>query len=53
MENRSTNDKQPIVRPTFLRKNKILLLRKPNMELMKPLKSKIRSILCKSQNKSK
>ncbi|XP_027837034.1 uncharacterized protein LOC114119619 [Aphis gossypii] len=57
MENRSTNNKHPIalpiVRPIFPRKNKILLPRKPNIELMKPLKPKIRSILCKSQNKSK
>jgi len=53
MENISTKYKQPIVRPIFPRKNKILLPRKPNIEVMKPLKSKIRSILYKSQNKSK
>ncbi|XP_025204395.1 uncharacterized protein LOC112601152 [Melanaphis sacchari] len=40
MVNRSTSDKQPTVRPLFPRKNKILLPHKPNIEPMKPLKSK-------------
>jgi len=52
MENKSTNDKQPTIRPIFPRKNKILLPRKLNIEPIKPLKSKIRLILCKSQNKN-
>lgn len=54
MENRSTvNDKQPTLTPTFPRKNKILLLHKPNIEPKKPFKSKIRSLLYRSQNKNK
>lgn len=54
MENRSTiNDKQPTVPPIFPRKNKILQLHKTNIELKKPLKSKIRSLLYRPQNKNK
>jgi len=55
MENRSTNDKHPTVTvtPIFPRKNKILLPHKPNIEPKKPLKTKIRSLLCRSQNKNK
>lgn len=53
MENRSTNEEQSTVTPTFPRKNKILLLHKPNIEPKKPLKIKTRTLLCRSQNKNK
>jgi len=54
MENRSTKyEEQPTVTPTFLRKNKILLPHKPNIEPKKPLKTKLRTILYRSQNKNK
>lgn len=53
-ENRSIiNDKQPTAAPIFLRKNKISLLHKPNIEPKKPLKSKLRYLLDRIQNKSK
>jgi len=53
-ENRSIiNDKQPTVAPIFLRKNKISLLHKPNIEPKKPLKSKLRFLLNRIQNKNK
>lgn len=54
MENRSKNNEQPAVRPISIpQKNKVLLLpRRLNTTLpKKTLKSKIISILCKSQNK--
>jgi len=53
MENRSTHEEQPTVTPTFPRKNKILLPHKPNIDPKKPLKTKLRTILYRTQNKNK
>ncbi|XP_016663627.1 uncharacterized protein LOC107884966 [Acyrthosiphon pisum] len=53
MENRSTNEEEPTVTSKFLRKNKILLPHIPNIEPKKPLKTKLRTIIYRYQNKNK
>jgi len=45
IENITTNEKQTTAKPTLLRRNKILLPRTCNIKPIKPIKSKLRSIL--------
>lgn len=47
IEDRSTNGEKITVRPSFLRKNKIILSRRP---IVKPTRSKLKPFFCKASS---